>query len=80
MPDLLIRKLDPDLKRMLEQRAKKSGKSLSDEVKALLNHVLAEQVTERPVGTALVEHFRDLGPIELDIPRRDELPKPPSFE
>ena len=80
MTDLLIRKIDPDLKRMLEQRAKKSGKSLSDEVKGLLNHVLAERVAERPIGTALVEHFRDLGPIELDIPRRDELSTPPDLE
>lgn len=75
MTDLLIRKLDPELKRKLRERAKKSGRSLSDEVKALLNRALAEKGVERPLGTALVEHFRGVRPVELEIDR-SELAEP----
>lgn len=80
MPDLLIRNLEPDLKRLLEVSARAHGKSLSDEAKALLNRALAEDRPRRPVGTALVEHFRTVRPVDFDIPR-DELPEhPPALE
>ncbi|MGD9869336.1 MAG: plasmid stabilization protein [Hyphomicrobiales bacterium] len=80
MTDLLIRKLDPVTKRRLQDRARKSGKSLSDEAKELLRTALTEGRPERPVGTALLEHFKGLGPVELDLPRRDEMPRPPGIE
>lgn len=80
MSDLLIRNLDPELKRRLEEQARRDGRSLSEEAKLLLNRGLKESAPGRPVGTALVEHFRSAGPIELGLPRR-ELPRvPPDFE
>jgi plasmid stability protein len=80
MPDLLIRNLDPELKRRLEEQARRDGRSLSEAAKLLLNRGLGESRPGRPIGTALVELFRAAGPIELDIARR-ELPRiPPDFE
>ena len=75
MSDLLIRDIDPKLKRRLEARARRSGRSLSEEAKALLGRGLVERRPERPVGTALVELFKLVG-VELDV-ARDETPRPP---
>lgn len=80
MSDLLIRNIDPELKQLLEERARRDGRSLSDEAKLLLNRGLGESVPGRPVGTALVELFRPEVPVELEVARR-ELPRvPPDFE
>jgi plasmid stability protein len=75
MSDLLIRNIDPRLKRRLEARARRSGRSLSEEAKALLSRGMVESRPGRPIGTALVELFRST-PIELDV-ARDEMPRPP---
>lgn len=80
MSDLLIRNIEPRLKQRLKDQARRDGKSLSEEAKTLLGEALARREPEKPLGTALVEHFRGLGRIELDIPRRDELPEAPDFE
>ncbi len=79
MADVLMRDLDPELKRALQARARAHGRSLSDEAKALLRAAIADAAPERPAGTALVALFRDAGSVELDIPR-DERPRvPPDF-
>jgi plasmid stability protein len=75
MSDLLIRNIDPRLKRRLEARARRSGRSLSEEAKDLLSRGMVESRPGRPIGTALVELFRST-PIELDV-ARDEMPRPP---
>lgn len=80
MSDLLLRNLDPDLKRRLQEQARREGRSLSETAKGLLDTALAKDKPAKPMGTALVEHFRGVGPVDLDIPRRDEMPEPPDFE
>ncbi|MGH6736953.1 MAG: FitA-like ribbon-helix-helix domain-containing protein [Methyloceanibacter sp.] len=80
MTDLLIRNIDPKLKRRLETRARRSGRSLSEEAKSLLGRALAESPPPtRGLGTALVELFRS-APVELDIERREMPRRPPDFE
>jgi antitoxin FitA len=80
MSDLLIRNIDPKLKRRLRARARQSGRSLSEEAKLLISRAMVETGPGRPVGTALVELFRSVGPVELEVPR-DETPRtPPDFE
>jgi antitoxin FitA len=53
MSDLLIRDIDPELKRRLEESARKHEQSLSDEAKALLQQALAIQAGERKLGTLI---------------------------
>jgi len=80
MSDLLIRNIDPKLKRRLEARARQSGRSLSEEAKALISRAVAETQPARGLGTELVELFRSAGPVELEE-RRSEAPRrPPDFE
>lgn len=80
MSDLLIRNLGPRLKRRLEARARRSGRSLSEEAKALINRALAETHPARGLGTALVERFRSLGPVELEGRTAQAPRRPPDFE
>ena len=81
MSDLLIRDIDPELKRRLEESAQKHDQSLSDEAKALLRHALTVQSGGRKLGTLM----RQLLPPEsrsddyvFEIP--GEAAPPPDFE
>lgn len=80
MSDLLIRNIDPKLKRRLEARARRTGRSLSEEAKALINRALAEPKPARGLGTALVERFRAIGPVELEDRPVEAPRRPPDFE
>ena len=47
MPDLLVRDIEDDLKRLIEDRARAHRRSLSDEVKLLVRRGL--ELPEKPV-------------------------------
>jgi plasmid stability protein len=80
MTDLLIRNIDPKLKRRLEARARRSGRSLSEEAKALIARAMAATKPGRGLGTELVELFQSVGPVELEEPRDQAPRQPPDFE
>ena len=80
MADLLIRDIDPNLKRRLEARARRSGRSLSEEAKDLIGRALAESQSGRGLGSTLVELFSSIGPIELEERRPATPRRPPDFE
>jgi plasmid stability protein len=80
MTDLLIRNITASLKKKLASRARKNRRSLSDEVKRLLDEALVEKQPAKPLGSALAEHFKGLVPVELDIPRSTRHRPPPEFE
>ena len=79
--DLLIRKVDPKLKNELKKRARAHGRSLSDEVKAILEKDMKGPTPQRKMGTWM----RSLLPPEyrgddLVFEYRGEFPKPPDFD
>jgi plasmid stability protein len=80
MSDLLIRNIDLKLKRRLEARARRSGRSLSEEAKALISRAMAEGPPTRGLGTTLVELFRAIGPVELEDRQAKAPRRPPNFE
>ncbi len=80
MTDLLIRDIDPKLKRRLAERARKSGRSLSEEAKALISRAIAESKPARGLGTELVELFRSVGPLKIEEPPPQPPQQPPDFE
>jgi|307.fasta_scaffold311488_2 plasmid stability protein len=53
MADLLIRDIEPGLKERLEESARKSNRSLSDEAKLLLQRALATASDDRKLGTLM---------------------------
>lgn len=80
MSDLLIRNIDPKLKRRLEARARASGRSLSEEAKTLISRALAETEPRRGLGSELVKLFRSVGPLELEERTPEPPRRPPDFE
>jgi hypothetical protein len=81
MTDLLIRDIEPQLKRQIEERARKNRESLSAAAQALIRRGLESPANEQKMGTLLSE----LIPAEY---RGDDLvfeyhgafPKPPEFD
>jgi plasmid stability protein len=85
MADLLIRNVEAELKRQIEERARVHRRSLSAETKLLIRKGLVEPAREtndeRKLGTAMLELVRpeDRGDdLVFEIP--GELSRPPDFE
>jgi hypothetical protein len=81
MTDLLIRRIEPQLKRQIEERARKNRRSLSAEVKALIQRGLMTPTPAMGLGTwmfSMVDE-RDRGDdLVFEVP--GELGPPPDFE
>ena len=78
MTDLLIRNIDPRLKRLIEKRARQNGKSLSEEAKILIRKGLGD---DRKLGTEMVNLVRpeDRGD-DLVFEYSEPISRPPDFE
>ena len=85
---LLIRNLDPVLKRALRQSAWTSGVSMEEEARRILARALAEFVETGPdaetslpvsLGAAMEALLGRGGGVELDIPPREMGRAPPDF-
>ena len=57
MSDLLLRNIPEDLKRDIESRAKKSGRSLSEEAKLMLARAIEVERPRQGFGTMMREVF-----------------------
>ncbi|HWV41342.1 MAG TPA: hypothetical protein VN004_06915 [Pseudorhodoplanes sp.] len=78
---MLIRKIDPELKREIERRAREHGRSLSDEAKLVLQRGLTVSEPPLKMGTylssLLPEEFRG-DDLVFEIP--GDVSDPPDFE
>jgi len=85
MATIVIRNLDPAVKRKLQIRAARNGRSMEAEAREMLS-VAAEKALEtrepkRGLGTAIHELFAPLGGVELQIPPRRKSHRPiPTFD
>lgn len=81
MADLLIRDIDPELKRQVEERAQLHARDLSDEVKALLQIGLSVAEPDLKMGTWIASLVRpeDRGD-DLVFEYRSVDSPPPDFE
>ena len=81
MTDLLIRDIDPRLKRRIEASARKHNRSLSDEAKEILSRGVARSPDDRKLGALMFDSIRpeDRGD-DLVFEYDGEFPKPPDFE
>jgi len=81
MANLLVRDIDPELKRLLTERARAHRRSLSDEAKALIRSGIAKQPRERGLGTRLFSMLEaDWRGDDLTFDLPWDLPEPPVFE
>ncbi len=81
MTDLVIKNIDPELRRRLAASAEKHSQSLSDEAKALLSKALAPDISGRKLGSEMFDSIRpeDRGD-DLVFENRGDFPEPPKFE
>jgi plasmid stability protein len=69
MAQLVVRKLEDEVKARLQQRARRHGRSTEEEVREILrNAVKGEGAPRTPLGTRLRERFARIG-------LKDELPE-----
>lgn len=81
MINLTLHNLDETLKASLEKQAKKHGRSLEEEAKAILRTVLIENPdTSLNLASTIWKRFTTFG--DFDIPNipRDSLREPSNFE
>jgi plasmid stability protein len=81
MATLTIRNLDPSIKERLRVRAAEHGRSMEAEVRA----IVTDAVETPPAPTlnladAIRRRFAPFGGVELEIPPRQSVREPPTFE
>jgi plasmid stability protein len=78
MASLTIRRLDERTKGRLRVRAARHGRSMEEEARTLLRSALAEDAAAAGnLADAIRARFRPLGGVELKLPVREPIRKPP---
>ena len=81
MASITIRNLDDDVKTRLRKRAAGHGRSMEEEARLILDDAVErEAAPTKGLGTALHELFKPFGGVELEVPPREPMRKPPQFD
>ena len=81
MASITVRNLEEGLKRRLRIRAAENGRSMEEEARDILRTALYHQPPAlMDLASAIRARFAPLGGVELDIPPRSPMRKPPRFE
>lgn len=81
MANLTIRNLDDSVKLRLRVQAAQHGRSMEEEARTILSAALPETPRRTEgLGTAIRRRFAPLGGMELELPPREKMPEPPSFD
>jgi plasmid stability protein len=80
MATLLIRRFDDAAKVRLKVRAAQHGRSMEEEAREILSAALSiEEPAGRNFGEQIHRRFAALGGVELEIPEREPIRRPPDF-
>ncbi len=77
---ITIRNLSDDLKQRLRMQAAEHGRSMEEEAQEILRAALTEDTPPANLAQAIRAHFAPLGGVELEIPPREPMREPPSFD
>jgi len=82
MAQLLIRKIDVDVKENLRRRAKRHGVSMEEEARSILRaELLKPQGEEYGLGTRIAALFRDIPDNDEPLPELPDQPlRPATFD
>ena len=81
MASITVRNLEDGLKHRLRIRAAENGRSMEEEARDILRMALYHQQPEQGnLASAIRARFAPLGGVELDIPPRSPMRKPPRFD
>jgi len=80
MASITIRRLDDALKARLRVRAARHGRSMEQEAREILRERLSADTAHGPnLADSIRRRVAPLGGIELDLPVRSPVRRPPSF-
>ena len=81
MASITVRNLDDDVKKRLRLRAALNGNSMEEEARQILSAAVNDPaVPSKGLGTAIHNLFKPFGGLELDLPPRDAMREPPTFD
>jgi antitoxin FitA len=81
MAQVIVRNLDDSVKRKLQRRAAKHGRSMEEEVREILRDAVKDEGTPRKgLGTRIADRFRGLGFNEEIKEFKGYTIKPPDFD
>jgi plasmid stability protein len=81
MASITVRNLEDGLKRRLRIRAAENGRSMEQEARDILRAALDQEFPpEKNLASAIRARFAPLGGVELDLPPRQPMRKPPQFD
>ncbi len=81
MASITIRNLDDEVKHKLRIRAAEHGCSMEAEVREILAEAVAnEPEPSKGLGTQIHDLFKPLGGVELELPPREPMREPPTFD
>jgi len=79
MASITIRRLDEGLKARLRVRAARHGRSMEEEARHILKAGLAEAARGPNLAEAIRRRVAPLGGVELQIPARQRVRRPPAL-
>ncbi len=80
MATITIRQLDEKTKSRLRVRAAHHGRSMEEEARDILRSALSgAQVSSRNLAESIRQRFAKLGGVELQLPKREGIRRPPDF-
>jgi plasmid stability protein len=80
MATLTIRGLNDETKARLRLSAARHGRSMEAEVRSILEEALPHPQASGGLGSRIHARFADIDGVELDLPRRSEMPRAPSLQ
>ena len=81
MASITVRNLEEGLKRRLRIRAAENGRSMEEEARNILRTALYHHPpAQEDLASAIRARFAPLGGVELDIPPRSPMRKPPRLD
>jgi plasmid stability protein len=81
MASITVRNLEDGLKRRLRIRAAENDRSMEEEARDILRTALYRQPpAQENLASVIRARFAPLGGVELDIPPRSPMRKPPRFD
>ena len=80
MASITIRNLDDDVKTQLRIRASTNGRSMEEEARLILREAVGRKAGPKNLASAIRARFAPFGGVELEIPARQSIREPPSFD
>ena len=80
MASITIRNLADGVKSRLRIRAAEHGRSMEEEVRLILRDAVGAEAGADNLASAIRARFAPFGGVELELPPREAMREPPSFD